>query len=319
MKRILILVLCSAFSYESLRGEVTVVFNPYKEAVLSSKVSSFVTSVEKEMGENFLSGELLMTLESAEFKAKLERACALVEKQKAIVEANYCLYSEKIISEAELKSSIAELVSFQADLVAAQLNLKSCYVTAPFDGSVVEVFVKPFERTIEETSLIEIIGSEKLVAKFYFPNEDADQLDIGQRVKIKIQNRDKEVSAYITNISPVIDPANNFTKVFAEFDNRDHELKPGVVGILHSIQSPHPSFSDVIVRQSSLIPENLISNHLEFLIIRGDLEGIKKKAIILNFFSWDWWMVWKKTFHFPLQFDIKKFSLSDLYLRGEVV
>lgn len=239
MKKLLLLALLSIFfPIYSSTEEITVLFSAKDEALLTAKVASYVTKIYKRMGDHFDAGEQLIELEAIEFEARLKRAEALVSKQVAFVKAQERLFSEKIISEVDLRAAIAELASLQSELVTARENVESCRVVAPFKGSVVEVSIAPFERTVELTPLIEIISDDILIGKFYLSASKAESLRVGQIVKIKVN--DQIVATRVMNISPVVDPANAFVRVFTQYHNQERLLKPGMVGSVERIEETGP-------------------------------------------------------------------------------
>lgn len=206
------------------------VLEPQNQALLSSEVASTVTSIEKRMGETFQKGNLLMQLDDTIFKANVTRNQAAAEKAKADAYSLQQLYKDKAVSLSEVRQAEAELARAQAELVIAQKALEGCTITAPYDGKVIQLYVKEYERVEPGQRLVEILDDRILIAKLILPESLLPQLNIGDSIRMRIDETGEMVEAKVVRIGAVLDPVSSLFKVDAEIVNADGKLRAGMEG-----------------------------------------------------------------------------------------
>ena len=215
-----------------------IVLAPVHQTVLSSQVTSRVIVTEKKMGETFEKGELLVDLDSAVFKANLDKTKAVMERARTQLDAQEQLFKDNVASLFELKDAIASLAVAEADYIIAQQDLEGCSIIAPYSGKVVTVFVDEHEMVQPGQPLIEIVDDRTLVARLLIPSFELPNVSLGQTLRIHVKETNSTVEAKITNIGSVIDPSSSMVKVDAEVDNSTGELRSGMIGntSLHTIE-----------------------------------------------------------------------------------
>jgi RND family efflux transporter MFP subunit len=190
-----------------------------------------------------------------------ERAKAQEELSLAVVARNIRL-NERIKgavsieevqkAEAELKVSRAMKVEAdekyqldKAELDLARRTLEEHTIRAPFEGVVIERMKHPGESVRANEAVVMLGNLNKLRAYAYIPLQYAYRVKEGQIVEIQpklagggggnapLAIEQKRVRGKITFVDPQIQPvAETAVRIFAEFENKERELSPGLKGTL---------------------------------------------------------------------------------------
>ncbi|MDF2577171.1 MAG: hypothetical protein K0S74_655 [Chlamydiales bacterium] len=216
-----------------------VVLTPLHTTTVRTKVPSKVVYIHKQMGESFEKDEVLVQLEDTLFIAEKNRAQAIFEKFKSVLNAKQELYRSSIASLSDLKEAEASLVSSERDLIAAMDALDSCKFKAPYIGSISAVHIKEFELVQPGDPIVELVDDHILLAKFLLPSHYFNQVKKGQKIEISVQETFTKEIGTVTQIDAVIDPASSVFRVYAEIDNSDKHLMSGMRADI--ILKPAPS------------------------------------------------------------------------------
>lgn len=209
---------------------VYVILEPVHRATISSQITAPVVSIEKEMGESFKAGEVLVRLDNTVYEANLEKAVAFFKKTKLNARMREQLFEDDIGSLTELKEAQAELATAKADLAIARKQLEATSIVAPYPGRMVDIHVHEYELAEANTPLIDIIGDEVLIGKMLIDASQLRHVSLGETIKIRFNEVDEEVTAKIIRIGAEIDPASATIRVDARIENSDLKLTAGMTG-----------------------------------------------------------------------------------------
>jgi multidrug resistance efflux pump len=95
-----------------------------------------------------------------------------------------------------------------ARLALAEAHLAECVITAPFDGIISKVHVRPGDTASVRAPLVEIFDPSSLVIRFAVPEEHAYSVERGMTSKISLDAMPgKSLAGKITRVYPELDPA----------------------------------------------------------------------------------------------------------------
>jgi RND family efflux transporter MFP subunit len=215
------------------RDQLSVVLTSRREAVLSAEVRAQVHRVHREFGQSFASGQALIDLDASSFhRLSLERTDVLLEAARKAHAVTAQLFKEKSASIMELEKAKAELAVAEVNRKFSLRNVNVCRIVAPYAGRVEKVFVNEHELVDEGRPLIKIVDDSVLRARIILPSDLFGSLKIGQPMGIMIKETGKEVTAKVSHISAVMDPASATFEVYAEVDNAGGTLRSGMTGRL---------------------------------------------------------------------------------------
>ncbi len=108
----------------------------------------------------------------------------------------------------EIAVQKAALSEANARLVLARAHLAECEITAPFDGIISRVHVRPGDMASSRAPLIEMFDSSSLVIRFAVPEAHAVAVRAGMNLQVSLDAMPgRSLSAEIVRVYPVMDPA----------------------------------------------------------------------------------------------------------------
>lgn len=177
------------------------VFHPLKKApaqvvtlqnsLLSSEISALVERVHVQVGDKIVKGQLLVTLECADYELNKQQLAA--EKEALTADYQFAAYqferSEKLLKNnnvsqqlhrgqaASLKKLSAQIQLLQSKIKQAGNNISRCQIKAPFNSVVVQRLINRGENTAPGTPLIQLIDVDNLEVEVQVPIVVVDDLN----------------------------------------------------------------------------------------------------------------------------------------------
>jgi multidrug efflux pump subunit AcrA (membrane-fusion protein) len=207
--------------------------NEYQRGLRSREASKNSVSESTLDGLRLEMEKMGLAHEQAEFvlsvlKLKLDAKKAGMRTQGLAVEE-----AELAVQEVESQMQLAGL---QADLKrndveAAQLSLSQRAAVSPIEGVVVELPLRTGEWVKPGDKVARIIRLSRLRAEGFLPLAKATGSLVGRSVVIEVaagETGKVTREGRITFVSPDVDPINQQVRMWAEFDNPDGTLLPGL-------------------------------------------------------------------------------------------
>jgi multidrug efflux pump subunit AcrA (membrane-fusion protein) len=207
--------------------------NEYQRGLRSREASKNSVSESTLDGLKLELERAILSHEQAEFqlsvlKLKLEAKRAAVRTQTLAIEA-----ADLEVAEAE---SLRTLAGLQADLKqhdveAAELTLAQRSAVSPIDGVVVELPRRAGEWVQPGEKVARVIRLNRLRAEGFLPLAKASPALVDRPALIEVGGGDGPTvtrRGRITFVSPDVDPINQEVRIWAEFENPDGTLLPGL-------------------------------------------------------------------------------------------
>jgi len=145
------------------------------------------------------------------------------------------LNAEKTRLEAEQANhnqqiAMLEMKTAQNELDAAKVQRIRRRIVAPFDGTVVQIFVRLGEWVEPGQQALRIVNTDRLKAEGFLSAADADAELLGAPVRLALDLAGDEAVVFdgkVSFVSPEIDPITGQVRVWAEIDNHAGRLRPG--------------------------------------------------------------------------------------------
>ncbi|HON44677.1 MAG: efflux RND transporter periplasmic adaptor subunit [Planctomycetes bacterium] len=234
MKQFLSVILIFFFSSTSLYSQniirIKIVFFPFKEAIISSRVESVLLPYNLKIGEKFAENTVIATLDSTRFNIIMRRVTAQYEFAKSNFEDKKKLRAENITSDFEVKKSEFEYKLLENDLADAKLNLSYCTIQAPFPGKITEILTREYETARVGQPLLKIINDNKLLGIMNVPMTLKGLTTIGAPIKINLPNYKIQATGTIYEINPQADHRTETVRVTVLIDNTSGIYKAGMTG-----------------------------------------------------------------------------------------
>jgi RND family efflux transporter MFP subunit len=132
-------------------------------------------------------------------------------------------------AEHEQSISVLEMRAQENELDAARAQIERRKVLAPFDGMIVQVYLRKGEWAEPGQKALRIVNPDRLKAEGFIRAEDAAAVASGKSIEltVNLDGKPQTFSGKIAFISPEVDPITGQVRVWAEVDNRDARLRPG--------------------------------------------------------------------------------------------
>jgi multidrug efflux pump subunit AcrA (membrane-fusion protein) len=176
---------------------------------------------------------------AAELRRALESAQRLAESVTASELDQLKLLAEKTqleIEQAELEFELARTTRAlkENDLLTAEHKIAKCQIVAPLAGFVAQILKQPGEWVQPGQPVLRLLRLDRLRAEGLVSASAVDGQFVGRKVILRVPQGDaiSEHTGTIVFVSPEIDPVNGQVRVWAEIDNADLKLRPGLHGSL---------------------------------------------------------------------------------------
>jgi RND family efflux transporter MFP subunit len=250
----------SAISASSQAWTSRGIVEPYQDAKVSATVGGTVVAIKAAEGQFVRAGEVVVELDSAlealeverrklvaESTAELDAAQSRMETLRLDLEGTRKLQEETRsvslddLRKKELEFRLAEaehqrlLVSEERERIEsrfAEAQLQKRFITAPFDGVIVEKLLEVGEGCSQQQALFRIVDTRKCRLVVHMEQAPSLKMKPGRQVTLRVQEADGPVTARgtVEFVSPLVDAASGLREVKVVFDNPDGRVHPGVTG-----------------------------------------------------------------------------------------
>jgi macrolide-specific efflux system membrane fusion protein len=112
---------------------------------------------------------------------------------------------------------------------AARAQIARRKIAAPFDGAIVQVYLRKGEWAEPGQKALRIVNADRLKAEGFIRAEDASVVAAGKSVELTIDlgGKPQAFSGKVAFVSPEVDPITGQVRLWAEVENHDGKLRPG--------------------------------------------------------------------------------------------
>jgi membrane fusion protein (multidrug efflux system) len=252
----------------------------YQQVDLYAKVSSFVKSLNADIGSQVTKGQLLMTLEAPEMTSQLAAAKSKLKSQEAMYTASKANYDRLFetsktpgtISKNDLDQAIARRNSDQAQLEAARAAFQEVgtirnylEIHAPFNGIITArnvdlgAYVGPSGKG-SDLPLFTLQDQKKLRLAISIPEVYTGYLKDGHAVTFSVRSVPGQTfSAKVKRLSGALDMRLRSERVEIDVPNADKRLLPGMIA---EVNIPLPANASTFV-----VPKNALMDTSEGIYV----------------------------------------------------
>lgn len=264
----------------SITGSV----QPERRADLRAEISAIVLSVLKTNGDSVRRGEVLVrlddtaireTLTAAEFSARAsEQAYDQAERQlqrlKQLRETGLVTVLEVEEAEGRRNAARSEREAARTTVVAARQQLQRTEVRAPFAGIVSERKVSAGDTAQVGKELLKVIDPHSLRFEGLMSADYIGEVEIGQRVSMRVQGFSEEFFGTITGVNPAASITTRQVEVLVAFEDANH--RPEVAGLYAEGRVETTRTSALTIPASALVREG--NDAFAWRVRNGALEKV---------------------------------------------
>lgn len=210
------------------------------DPTVAAEVAGRVVKVHVSPGEQVKQGQLLATIDAADFtmqrneaQAEINRIQALLENQAKIVARNQALVDKNFIAQTAVDNDKAQQNVLKQQLEAAKArvgsinhNSSKTRVVSPVNGTVETRVVSDGDYLRVGDPIMQIISRQKLRAHLPFPEHIGAKLKPGLKVRLTTPSSSKTVETVIHELKPLIAEGSRTVDVIADVVN-EPDWQPG--------------------------------------------------------------------------------------------
>ena len=217
---------------ESLSIQHTYVGNllPNQRVIMRSEIDGVIENIYFDEGEEIVKNKKLVDISTKELSLKLKIAFADSKLAETNLNRDEKLAKQNLIPNAQLDQTrtFAERALLNKEL--AKISLNKSFIKSPLKGTVKTRFVKVGEFVRKGDRLAEILEVDRILIKVNIPGQEILQIKIGQKVDIALYIlENKKFEGQVKKIGLEADASNRTFPVQIEVDNRERELRPGML------------------------------------------------------------------------------------------
>jgi macrolide-specific efflux system membrane fusion protein len=161
----------------------------------------------------------------------IERFAKSVSQSQLDVEKLTVERNQLELEQADHEHQVAslEMKAKENELTAARTQVARRQIVAPFDGVIVQIYVRRGEWVEPGQKALRIVNVDRLKAEGFIAAALAATDLAGESVTLEVEGAGPQqpVGGTIVFVSPEMDPITGQVRLWAEIDNRDGGLRPG--------------------------------------------------------------------------------------------
>lgn len=246
-----------------------------KSADISTRMMGFITKIHVKVGQSVKQGQLLVSINNTDLKAKKAQVDAgILQSTAAYANAKkdydrfVNLYKDQSASQKELDDMTTRFELAKASLegakelrkeVVAQFSYSN--IAAPFAGIITNTFVKEGAMANPGMPILSIEGSSRLQVTAMVSESDIAEIKMGMPAIISLKSINKQVDGKVSEISLSAKNTGNQYLVKIDLNKIDSSI---LAGMFVNVQFP---IQRVLNLERVLVPQSA-------LVHQGQLTGI---------------------------------------------
>ena len=239
-------------------------------ADLSTRTMGYVNKIYVKVGEKVRKGQLLISINNDDLKAKRAQVNAIITKAGAafyIAEKDYNrfenLYNESSASQKEMDDMTAHYEMSKAGLEAAnqmknEIDAQFAYVDirSPFDGIVTNKFIEVGDMANPGVPLIAVESPKNFEVNAMVPESDISQIKSGIKVEVQVKSVNKMIRGQVTEVSTSAKNTGGQYLVKIVLDKTDDRILTGMFATVQFPVEKNENTTSIVLVPSSAIVKN---------------------------------------------------------------
>ena len=252
---------------------------------LSFQTTGTVESVLVEMGDAVTKGQLLATVEKSNSQNMYDMAQAKYQQAKDAYDRLKTVHDKGSLPEIKWVEMETNFEQAKSSLAMSKENLSKCNLYAPCSGIVGKRNSEPGMSALALTGApIAFVEINEVYVKISVPESEVGKIRKGQKAQFIVSALENKLySGKITNINPVADIISRTYEAKIQVENKNIELKPGMVCDVNFTQTDGKS--------SLLIPYQAVSKDADgksfVFIVNKNSMHVKKQIVETGTYNGD--------------------------------
>jgi membrane fusion protein (multidrug efflux system) len=227
---------------------------------LAFETAGIVKEIKFKANQNVRQGEVLVQLDDTVERADLLDVQAAVKTAESNFERAKTLSSRGYGTEANFDQASALLAAARSRLARLQATIEQKALKAPFSGVIGIPRIDIGQYLQPGTVIASFQDLSSMKVDFTVPEQAADEIKLGQEVRIGVTPADLPFKGKVTGKDPRVDPKTRLVSVQALIDdNRDGAVLPGQFLHVEAVLPPEP---DVITVPQTAVITSLYGDYV---------------------------------------------------------
>lgn len=268
-------------------------------SMISNEVSSIVDNFYFDIGDEVKQDELLVSLDSSDYKlqyelakttseataARLKQAELRLTRAKELVQSNHISTDELLARETDVAVFRADSKRLKLSEKIAKRSLDKTQIKAPFSGIITERFVQKGELINKGTPVMKLIDNQNIQIIAQVPEKTAQLLQNADRMMFVSQH--KETPVELIKLSQIIDQKTSLQTARLK---PLHTVKVGQVGKLVWELKEQMLSADLVIKRNGQLGVFVVENKkAKFVSLPQAQEG--RPVAIENPTSLNWQVI----------------------------
>ena len=233
-----------------------------ESVVLTANVAETISAIRFESGQRVKQGDVLVELDSSEEQAVLQEAKYTLNEAQSQLDRIKAVAKRGDASQSLLDEKQREFYVARARLAAIESRLENRLVRAPFSGVVglrnvsLGAFVSPGDV------ITTLVDDRRMKLDFNVPSLFIALLKPGVSIQAKARALDNAVfDGVVESVDNQVDPVSRSVTVRAILDNKDGQLKAGLLMEVKLQSNPREA---MVISESALVQDR--NQHFVFVV-----------------------------------------------------
>ena len=211
------------------------------QSSIQAQITATATEVNAQVGQTVSQGQILVRLNNPDNAARLAQAKANLSSTQAqatlaknMMQRKKRLLDQGFISKVEYEQATVDYQAQQENVKAQQENVNIAQkanldgiILSPISGVITQRQIEKGQTVTAGQTLFEIVDPKHLEIQAKLPSDMQAALKVGQNIEYTIQGNPASLSAVLTRISPIADPASRQLEFFAKPNQTIHSISIG--------------------------------------------------------------------------------------------
>lgn len=224
-----------------------------ESVIIRSEATGRVTGIHFTEGRRVVQGDLLVTIDPAEYLAQRDQVAATVTLNQLNFDRAKQLFEDHVISPQAFDEIGAKLHESQANLAFVQERLNKTSIRAPFAGCIGFRRISPGDYVQPGQEIVNLERIDPVKVDFRVSEVFLSRTMLGQTVTVRLDAYpDKSFTGRIYAIDPLLDEANRTIKLRARIANPVNELRPGMFAHVNLILDQRANA--ILIPEQAVVP-----------------------------------------------------------------
>lgn len=211
------------------------------QSSIQAQVTATATAVNAQVGQAVSKGQVLVRLNNQDNAARLAQAQAnlsatqaqatlaknMMQRKKRLLDQGFISKVEYEQAAVDYQAQLENMRAQQANVNIAQKADRDGTILSPISGVITKREVESGQTVAAGQTLFEIVDPNQLEIQAKLPSDMQAALKVGQKIEYTIQGNPAQLTAVLTRISPVADPASRQIEFFAKPNETINSLSIG--------------------------------------------------------------------------------------------